>query len=414
MRAPRLALLAGLVVASCLVKGMDVDPALDDGGAGSGASNGKAGSSESGSPGSGGSSTAGKSNGGGDAGAGNESGGDSGSPANGGATSSGSGGSAMAGNGGAQVGGGGSGGSSTAEPSEGCEKTSQVTFGDVPGEPPNGFGEGGYVTIVKEGVTRGFALRLPDDYDSSRPYPLIFGFHANTYTAAAIDSGGPNGYEMAHFGLQKLSNNGAIFVAPDGIENRWANTDGRDLQFVDDMVALIQDNYCVDKKRVFANGFSASGGGMAHAIACARANIFAGVAIYNGWDTSGCEGGSDPIPYWIMAGLTDSIVSINASIPMRDRFVANNGCTVPAEEPQRPPSPTPGGYLNPGGHICTDYSGCSSGFPVRWCVHQSGHTNMPVDGTSALDNPCSVDEACSANCACSWVPQDVWSFFSSL
>lgn len=30
MRASSVALLAGLVVASCLVKGMDVDPALDD------------------------------------------------------------------------------------------------------------------------------------------------------------------------------------------------------------------------------------------------------------------------------------------------------------------------------------------------------------------------------------------------
>jgi poly(3-hydroxybutyrate) depolymerase len=412
LRAPRFALLAGLVVVSCLVKGMDVDPTLDDGAGGSGASSSQAGSPASGSPGNGGSSAAGKSNGGGDAGAGNESSGDSGSAGNGGAmASSGSGGSAMAGNGGSQVGGG---GSSTAEPSEGCDKTSTITFGAIPGEPPNGFGEGGYVRMMVDGVDRGFALRLPDDYDSSHPYPLIFGFHAYTHTAALVDSGGTNGYEMAHFGLQKLSNNGAIFVAPDGIDNGWANSQGRDLKFVDEMVALIENNYCVDKKRLFANGFS-QGGGMTHALACARANVFRGVAIYNGALLSGCEGGTEAIPYWIMAGLTDGTVMVDQAASLRDKFVTSNGCTVPAAEPPRPPSPSSAGYLNPGGHVCTDYSGCTSGFPLRWCVHQSGHTQAPVDGKDDLTNSCAIPPStCSVDCPCSWVPQDVWSFFTSL
>ena len=51
MQASRLALLPGLIAASCLVKGMDVDPALDGGAGGSGASSTQAGSSASGSPG---------------------------------------------------------------------------------------------------------------------------------------------------------------------------------------------------------------------------------------------------------------------------------------------------------------------------------------------------------------------------
>jgi poly(3-hydroxybutyrate) depolymerase len=416
MRGSRIALLSGLVVASCLVKGMDVDSSLDDGSGGSGASNPQAGSTTSGSPGSSASSAGGASSGTTEAGAGNESSGDSGSAGNGGAmSSSGSGGSAMAGNGGSQVGGGGSGGSggsSTAEPSEGCDKSSQVTFESIPGEPPNGFGEGGYVTIMSGGVDRSFALRLPDDYDPSHPYPLIFGFHWRGGTSANVDSGGSTGYEGAHFGLQKLSNNGAIFVAPTALGLGWDNTDGQDLQFVDDMVALIEENYCVDKKRLFANGFS-WGGGMSHAIACDRANVFRGVAIYNGAELSGCEDGTDPIPYWIMAGLEDTTTGLNMAVPMRDRFVASNGCTVPAEEPERPPPPQP--YLNPGGHVCTDYSGCSSGFPVRWCVHQSGHTSTPVDGTNDGFNSCAIEPStCSALCPCSWVPQDVWEFFSSL
>ena len=77
------------------------------------------------------------------------------------------------------------------------------------------------------------------------------------------------------------------------------------------MVKLIGDNYCVDTTRLFANGFS-YGGGMSYAIACARAKVFRGVAIYDGAQLSGCEGGNDPIAYWQMAGLTDTVCTVGA------------------------------------------------------------------------------------------------------
>ncbi len=184
----------------------------------------------------------------------------------------------------------------------------------------------------------------------------------------------------------------------------------RDLRFVDATVKLIEENYCVDKSRIFANGFS-YGGGMSYAIACGLAKVFRGVAVYNGAVISGCDGGNDPIAYWQMAGLTDGTCTIDMAKPMRDRFVTNNSCTP--QDPPSPPQPPP--YLNPGGHICTDYAGCSDKYPVRWCVHQSGHGNAVVDGTSDLWNSCATaPRTCSDECQCTWVPEDVWSFFSSL
>jgi poly(3-hydroxybutyrate) depolymerase len=215
---------------------------------------------------------------------------------------------------------------------------------------------------------------------------------------------------MAHFGLQALSNNGAIFVAPDGLNAGWANSGGRDLQLVDDMVKLTEENYCVDTSHLFANGFS-YGNGMSYAIACARANVFTGVAIYEGAQLSGCEGGNDPIAFWQMAGLTDTTCTMAMATPMRDKFVQNNGCTP--QDPPQPPQPPP--YLSPGGHVCTDYAGCSSGHPLRWCVRQSGHGNAVVDGTSDLWNSCATaPKTCSDSCPCTWVPEDVWSFFTGL
>jgi dienelactone hydrolase len=264
-----------------------------------------------------------------------------------------------------------------------------------------GVGEGGYVRIGN----RGFAMRLPDNYDSNQPYWLVFGFHWNGGNSKEVDTGGTNRYNMAHFGLQKLSQNGAIFVAPDGTNGGWG---GNHLSFVDDMVELISENYCVDTKHIFANGFS-YGGGMSYAIACARANVFRGVAIYNGAVLSGCEGGTQPIAYWQMAGLEDRTCTVEQGEGMRDRFVANNGCTD--QNPTHPPAAPP--YLRPGGHVCTTYSGCSH--PLRWCVHQSGHGNAVVDGNGDLFHTCAnPGNTCSDSCPCTWVPEDVWTFFKSL
>jgi len=309
------------------------------------------------------------------------------------------------------TGGAGPAGGSTGSKSAGCGKTSNMTFGNVPGEASGaGHGKGGYVTITSAGQQRGFAMRLPDNYDSSKPYWLIFGFHWNGGTAADVDSGGTNGYVMAHFGLQKLSNAGAIFVAPQGLGNGWPNTGGRDLTFVDDMVKLITDNYCVDTTHILTNGFS-YGGGMSYEIACARAKVFRAAAIYEGAQLSGCDGGNDPIALWQMVGLEDTTCGMNLATPIRDRFVKNNQCT-PQNPPQPPKAPP---YLKSGGHVCTDYAGCSSGHPLRWCVHQSGHGNAIVDGTGDLYNSCATaPKTCSDTCPCTWVPQDVWKFFTAL
>ncbi len=291
------------------------------------------------------------------------------------AGSPGSGGSA-AGSSGATGGSGGSGVGST-----GCGKTSTLTFGMVPGESASaaagsgngvGHGDGGYVTIQSGGGTRGFAIRLPDNYDRNKPYPLYFGFHWNGGNSAQVDNGGTNGYWWAYYGMQRKSNNSAIFVAPDGLSAGWANTGGRDLQFADDMVKLVESNYCVDTGHIVTMGFS-YGGGMSYELACSRAKVFHAAVIYEGGQLSGCDGGNDPIALWQTEGLTDTTVTMSLATPIRDRFVKNNQCT--SQNPPQPPQPPP--YLMTGGHVCTDYAGCSAGHPVRWCVHQSGHTPGP-------------------------------------
>jgi len=254
-----------------------------------------------------------------------------------------------------------------------------------------GVGIGGRYSIKSAGQDRTFIIRLPDNYDSNHPYWLIFAFHWNGGLADDVDSGGTSKYEFAYYGLQKQSNNGAIFVAPQGINNGWANSGGQDLTFTDDMVELIVNDLCVDTTHIISTGFS-YGAGMSYAIACARAKVFDAVVLYEGMQLSGCEGGTDPIAYMQLAGLTDTTTVIDNARPMRARFVQNNGCM-----PQNAPEP-PQGSLT---HICTSYAGCSSAHPVVWCAHGSGHTPAPVDGSSSLVDGINT-----------WTPTEVWSFLT--
>jgi hypothetical protein len=317
-------------------------------------------------------------------------------------------------------------GGTTGVGSAGCGKTSTLTFGQVPNENTNagpgsgsgvGHGAGGWLTIQSNDAAkgRGFVVRLPDNYDNTTPYWLIFGFHWRGGTADQVDNGGTNGYWWSYYGLQRKSNAGAIFVAPQGIGGGWS--DSSDLTFVDDMVSLIEQNYCVDTTHLVTTGFS-WGAGMSYAIACARAKVFHAAVLYEAGALSGCEGGNDPIAYMQIEGLTDGTLPIGNSYSMRDKFVQNNGCTPidkALDKPgttAEPPQPSP--YVNPGGHICTNYTGCSAGHPLRWCVSQSDHGPGPIDGTSDLYNSCATPpKTCSATCPCTWTPDDVWSWLTT-
>ena len=424
------------------------------GGSGSGGTSSAGGSaaggttSSTGGSGSGGApSTGGSGSGGKTSGAGGGSGGASTSPTTSaggaaGATSSGTGGASAGGSTGA-----GGGTTAGAVPSAGCGKTSTLTFGTVPGEsasataggPSNGTGKGGYVNITSGGTQRGFAMRLPDNYDNSHPYGLFFAFHWNGGDSKAQDTGGDNGYFTAYYGIQRKSKNGMFFVAPDSIGSGWGNGNDSDVKFTDDMVKLISDNYCIDMSNLITSGFS-WGGGMSYELACARASTksntagyaFRAAIIFEGANISGCDGsGKDPIALWQTVGLTDTTCPVNLATPIRDQFVTNNGCTgwtsesgnlvasktgTSKDEPPRPPNP--GQYINPGGHVCTNYTGCSAGHPIRWCVHQSGHGNAITDGTSSVYDECAnvttqnPNGNCSAGCPCTWTPDDIWTWLN--
>jgi poly(3-hydroxybutyrate) depolymerase len=266
--------------------------------------------------------------------------------------------------------------------------TDQATQATTPGCGKAPTLRNGNQTIQSSGKNRSFILSIPDNYDNTRQYRLVFGFHWYGGTSEQVAGGGSDGAVYAHYGLKQLSNNSTIFVAPQGLNAGWANSGGEDVKFVDDMISRIQNDLCVDTTQVFALGFS-YGAGMSVALACARPTVFRAIVSIAGGEISGCAGGTTPVAFMGIHGISDNIAGGRA---LKDKWVRTNGCT-----PQNAPEPARGSNT----HITTYYSGCKTGYPVVWAPFDGGHQQGPVDGCAGCESG-----------ARSWVKGEVWKFFT--
>lgn len=244
---------------------------------------------------------------------------------------------------------------------------------------PAGLATGTH-TVTSGGQSRTFRLDVPAGYDPNRPYRLVVGLHWWHGTSADVVNQG-------YYGLKPLAGESTVFVAPQGIDNAWPNSNGQDVAFVDDVLRAVESALCIDTTQRFATGFS-YGGGMSNALACARADVFRAVAVLNGAQLSGCAGGTQPIAYLGSHGVVDDVLNISQGRALRDRALRTNGC-----EAQQAPEPAAGS----GTHVRTAYT-CRDGYPVVWIASDSGHQWDARDRGQQQ----------------SWVPGEIWRFFTSL
>jgi polyhydroxybutyrate depolymerase len=219
----------------------------------------------------------------------------------------------------------------------------------------------GRFSVDVAGVSRDYILTLPDDYDAQHSYPLIFAWHPAGGSAQQVATGFGGGY----YGLSRLANGSAIFVSPEGIDQGWANTGGRDIAFLKVMLDRFESDLCVDTKRIFSTGFS-YGGMMSYAIACAMGDVFRAIAPMSGALYSGCVDGDHPVAVLAFHGDIDTVVPIANGERARDEIAQRNHCGT-----QTAPVPS---------SSCVSYQGCDPGFPVEWCQFSGGH--MPAPGSA--------------------------------
>ena len=272
-----------------------------------------------------------------------------GSIATGGRAGSSSGG--VSGTGAAGTGAGGSSGTDTVK-SAGCGKAKTL--------------QNGTLNITFGGAARKYILRVPDAYDNSHPYRLVFAFAESGSSAMSVAS-------RNYFTLATLDSKSTIFVAPDAANGAgsWSKSD---VELTDAILAQLEGDLCIDQSRIFATGFS-FGGAMSIALACTRADVFRAVAFFSGADLTGsCPATlTKPIAYYASQASQDSTgtpMPSSGKIKQAE-FAAVNGCMP---EPSATTFPSAG---KP--HTCTDYKGCSAGHPTKYCVFDGPHGWEPKD-----------------------------------
>ncbi|AJQ93105.1 RICIN domain-containing protein [Gynuella sunshinyii] len=217
------------------------------------------------------------------------------------------------------------------------------------------------------GQKREYILDIPGNYDSNKPYRLIFGWHWLGGSADNVANG-------AYYGLKDLSNGSAIFVAADRYvspngedDNGWPNTNGRDMNFLRAMLEQFENELCVDKNRIFSVGWS-YGGMMSFAVGHEMAGVFRAIAPMSGALWTPYSDSGKPMAAWIAHGIYDDFVGYDNGVAAKDSYVAANHCsntTLPVE-----PSP------------CVEYQGCDAGYPVVWCPWSGGHSTPPFQSSA--------------------------------
>lgn len=259
------------------------------------------------------------------------------------------------------------------------------------------YNNGNPISITAANRQRRYILSVPADYDNKKAYKLVIAWHQ-------LDGNDKQMYQQNYYWLKDIPEaaSSTIFVAPNGEKNGtpctgnssgeggcgWPDSNGSNIELGDAVVAQVAENFCIDKNKIFANGWS-YGGSMSYRTACSRPTGGSewgvrAVAIYNGAEqlSAGNCSPSKPVAFYASHGTNDNVLGYEGGLSMAETYAELNSCMW-----MMPTRAT-------GNHVCTNVTGCMTGYPVEFCSFVGPHTPDPKDG------------------GVRWQPQEVWKFFS--
>ncbi len=236
---------------------------------------------------------------------------------------------------------------------------------------------------------RPYGLRLPSNYDPTKPYAVTFG-------------GGGCGGSATNFAGNP---NGGSQVAPDGTTIQVGlayiggcfddeGVDTPDEPYFRAVMKELEANYCFDLSKVFVSG-SSSGAWESYMLGCAAADLVRGIATDEGGERIARPMCKNPVAAVLVAGEADTENPIGpldptvdagkrlgsyGSGPSRDEILKRNGCNGTATEKLMG---TDAQYT-----ACVKYTGCPAAYPVVWCsLPGVGHNSSKYMNVDYFSGP---------------------------
>lgn len=170
------------------------------------------------------------------------------------------------------------------------------------------------VLIEHDNLTRSAQVYTPEGFDSTFALPVVLNFHG--YGGMALD-------HMTYTDMASTADEQSfLLVCPQGSlldgDPHWNNalpgpdnkSDADDLGYLTKLIQALDDQYLIDRERIYACGFS-NGGMMAYALACYLNNEIAAVACISGClgDTSATCAPAHPTATLNIHGTQDDVIS---------------------------------------------------------------------------------------------------------
>lgn len=235
--------------------------------------------------------------------------------------------------------------------------------------------------LMSSGDERSYRVHLPSGYDTQTALPVIIAMHG--YTESVENFTQVTHYEEAADKHQFIS----VFPAGKaslGVPG-WnagsccgsASLQGvPDVQFISDLIDKLDQDYCIDKKRVFASGFS-NGGMLSHRLACELSDRIAAIGAVSGTMAIDECKPARPVPVLHIHGTSDPVVSYDLGALAKNvpdtisGWVSRNLCGMSTAI-----------VYDKGSAKCERYNGCAEGADVELCTIDGGVHEWPAGGTA--------------------------------
>lgn len=216
------------------------------------------------------------------------------------------------------------------------------------------------VTLAHGGRDRSYVVHVGDAADDDAALPLVLNFHGLNNSPST---------QQSFSRMNDLADDeGFIVVYPQGVGSSFnaggccgtaAEQDIDDVGFARAIVDDVASKICVDRRRVYATGFS-NGGFMSHRLGCEASDLVAAIAPVAGARAVATCAPPRPVPVIGFHGDADSIVSYASGAAAVEAWVAHDDC---AGSPAR---------TMHGASYCDRWASCAGGAAVELCTITGG------------------------------------------